>query len=100
MEREKLLEDFKRIKDEYAPKSKGDIFFEGDSLPEELKRIVYERLDIVERTFILLYAEYGTFTAIARILGVTHPSVSKEIHRIQAKVRTIYEQEMKRKLKR
>ena len=94
-DKQRIIQDYRAARKDYAPLPAGDIFFDGDERAEECKRIVAEHLDPAEQNFIYLYAEMKSFSAIGRLLGISHPSVSKEVRRIKEKVVAEYERRLK-----
>lgn len=75
-----IVRDYKEIRKDY---SIADPLFSGE--PDKVRRvkeIVLNRLDQVDRTLILLYADCGSFRALGRRLGLSHMSVKKIIDNI------------------
>lgn len=70
------------VEDYLAPKG----MMETDDREVALRRAV-TRLREPDRNLIILYAEEGSFRKIAKRYGVTHPTISKQIRRIQGVVR-------------
>jgi DNA-directed RNA polymerase specialized sigma24 family protein len=87
----RVIDIFREARPDYLPQGKGDIFFDGDDRAELCKRIVFEHLDIAERTFLILYAETHSYSEIARMMGVSHTSIRTEINRIRDKIIAEYE---------
>lgn len=75
-----IVRDYKEIRKDY---SIADPLFSGE--PDKVRRvkeIVLNRLDQVDRTLILLYADCGSFRVLGRRLGLSHMSVKKIIDNI------------------
>lgn len=90
----RLVDIYRDCRADYLP-SGEDIFFDGDGRAELCKRILFNCLDIVERTFLILYAETHSYSEIGRMLGVSHTSVRTELQRIREKVRAEYDRRLK-----
>lgn len=78
-----IVRDYKEIRKDY---SIADPLFSGE--PDKVRRvkeIVLNRLDQVDRTLILLYADCGSFRVLGRRLGLSHMSVKKIIDNIITK---------------
>lgn len=86
----RAIDIFRASRADYLPTGE-DIFFDGDSRAELCKRILFDALDIVERTFLILYAETHSYSEIARMMGVSHTSIRTEITRIRKKIIAEYE---------
>lgn len=56
-----------------------------------VKDIIANRLDEVDRTLILLYADCQSFRKLGERLGMSHTTVRKEIVRIKNNIRDLYE---------
>jgi transposase-like protein len=56
-----------------------------------VKDIVCNRLDEVDRTLILLYADCQSFRKLGERLGMSHTTIRKEIGRIKDKIREMYD---------
>lgn len=62
------------------------------TLPEQMAYIVGQRLDIVDRTIILLYADCASLRTLSKMLGLSLPTVSKEVRRIKQEILRIYDE--------
>lgn len=62
------------------------------TLPEQMAYIVGQRLDVVDRTIILLYADCASLRTLSKMLGLSLPTVSKEVRRIKAEILRIYDE--------
>lgn len=70
------------VADYLTPRS----MMEADDREIAVRRAV-TRLSEPDRNLLILYAEGGSFRKIAKEFGVTHPTISKQIRRIQGVVR-------------
>lgn len=87
---ERIIRDYRDILKDYPL---DESIFNGE--PDKVRRvkeIVINRLDQVERTLILLYADCGSLRAVGKRLGLSHQSVKKIIDEIKEKIlREYYE---------
>lgn len=67
------------------------MFSDAPERTELLKEIVATRLNEVDRTIILLYAEIQSTRKLGKRMGMSMMTVWREIQRIKAEVITIYE---------
>lgn len=74
---------FKELLQEMLPTP--DIM-EGDDYLHALRDAVNNQPE-PDRNLLVLYSELGSFRKIATRFGVTHPTISKQIRRIQGNVR-------------
>lgn len=56
-----------------------------------VKDIIANRLNVVDRTLILLYADCQSFRKLGERMGMSHTTVRKEIVRIKNEIRELYE---------
>lgn len=82
--------DYKRIAADYA--YDGTIFNEDDARLSAVKYIINHRLDQVDRTIILLYADCQSFRKLGKRLGFSHMTIRKEVRRIKARILEEYNQ--------
>lgn len=56
--------------------------------PERIRRVkeLVEKLPTADRVMLLMYADCGSLRKVARKLGVSHMTMSKEIRRIRASI--------------
>lgn len=73
--------DFKMLEDEYFGITPQD-----DDYLSEVKRSVYTELNEGERRILVLYAEYGTYAAVAKELGCSPGTIKKKISMIRYKL--------------
>lgn len=74
---------FREVVRDYLPRP--DILG-GDDEMHALWHVV-AHLPTPDRNLLILYAELGSFRKVAQRFGVTHPTISKKLHRIQEDVR-------------
>ena len=82
--------DYKRIAADYA--YDGTIFNEDDARLSAVKYSINHRLDQVDRTIILLYADCQSFRKLGKRLGFSHMTIRKEVRRIKARILEEYNQ--------
>lgn len=76
-----LVRDYKTISKDYAFNS--DIFSEDEERVAKLKYIIDHKLNQVDRTIILLYADCGSLRKLGKRMGMSHMTIQKEIKRIK-----------------
>lgn len=81
--------EFKRIAPDYA--YDGTVFSEDDARLAAVKYIINHRLNQVDRTIILLYADCQSFRKLGKRLGFSHMTMAKEVRRIKAAILDEYE---------
>lgn len=59
---------------------------EDDDYVMEVKRSAYTELNEAERRILVLYAEYGTYAAVAKELGCSPGTIKNKIRVIQWKL--------------
>ena len=74
----------KDILEEYKPDN--DIMSEEDSKINNLKNIIYNKLDEVDRRIILMYAETGSLRKLGKELGVCATTAQSKINEIRRKI--------------
>lgn len=72
--------DVNRLLEEYEPIN--DIWSEEDENIDKFKRRI-KQLPDADRIIFLLYCELASYRKVAKLLGVSHTLVSKEINRIK-----------------
>ena len=75
-----IVRDYKEVCKDFTIQ---DPLFSGE--PDKVRRvkeIVLERLDQVDQTLILMYADCGSYRALGKRLGLSHMSVKKVIDNI------------------
>lgn len=90
----KNLDTIERVEADYKPHF--DILTEEDNRTYQLKRIIFEELDIIERRILLLYAEHGSLRKVGEILGVSTSKTYQMVRDIRDKVKNIYANTMER----
>ena len=74
-----------QIENEYEPAF--DILTEEDNLTYQIKRIIFEDLDITERRIILLYAEKESMREVGKALGISTSKTHQLITAIRTKIK-------------
>lgn len=90
------VREYKDIREEY--KYDDSIFNDEPERVAQIKYIVNNRLNLVDRTLIILYADCQNYRKLGERLGVSHTTIFKEIRRIRKDIITIYD-EMNRNTK-
>lgn len=82
--------DYMEIRKDYA--------FDPDIMnpePERVARVKYiinHRLNQVDKTLIILYADCQSYRKLGKRLGLSHTTVAVEINRIKAEIRRMYDE--------
>lgn len=84
--------DYKEIRQDYA--FDPDIMNDEPERVARVKYIVNNRLNQVDRTLIILYADCQSYRKLGKRLGLSHTTVAQEINRIKAEIRRIYDELM------
>jgi TyrR family helix-turn-helix protein len=82
--------DYKEIRQDYA--FDPDIMNDEPERVARVKYIVNNRLNQVDRTLIILYADCQSYRKLGKRLGLSHTTVAQEINRIKAEIRRIYDE--------
>lgn len=96
IERE-IIKDFKEIKEDYA--WHPDIMSNEDERVAKLKEIINTKLSTVDKTIILLYADYQSYRKLGKRLGVSHMTIRDECQRIKKIILAEYERGNERVVK-
>lgn len=90
MAEKEAARDYMEIRKDYA--------FDPDIMnpePERVARVKYiinNKLNQVDRTLIILYADCQSYRKLGKRLGLSHTTVMLEIRRIKAEIRRMYEE--------
>lgn len=82
--------DYMEIRKDYA--FDPDIMNDEHERVARVKYIVNNRLNQVDRTLIILYADCQSYRKLGKRLGLSHTTVMLEIRRIKAEIRRIYDE--------
>ena len=82
--------EYKDIREDYRPAEEPDIFVPATKA-DKTKHIIFDRLNQVDRTIILLYAELRSYRALGRRLHLSQTVVSHEVRRIRTRILEEYE---------
>lgn len=74
--------DIEELKKEFLPDNLNDT-----ETNYQLKNYVFNRLTEPERKVLLLYAEYSSLKKVAKILNVSHQSISNYLKKIREKIK-------------
>lgn len=83
-----VLRDYKEIRKDFE--IDDSIFNAEPDKVRRIKEIVLNRLDQVERTLILLYADCGSLRDLGKRLGMSYGSVKRVLDPIKEKILTEY----------
>ena len=83
-----VLRDYKEIRKDFE--IDDSIFNAETDKVRRIKEIVLNRLDQVERTLILLYADCGSLRDLGKRLGMSYGSVKRVLDPIKEKILTEY----------
>lgn len=87
-----VVREYKDIREDY--RHEADIMDEEDELTAAIKDAIMHRLDQVDRTIIILYADCASFAKLGKRLGISHMTARKEVLRIRNRIIDIlYEDE-------
>lgn len=84
------VQEFRAIRKEYQ--YDDSIFNDEPRRVAHVKYIVNNRLNLVDRTLIILYADCHNYRKLGERLGVSHTTVFKEIRRIRKEILRIYDE--------
>lgn len=84
-----VVREYKDIKEDYL--FDPSIFSEEDERVRAVKYIINHRLPVVDKTIILLYAEYASYRKLGKKLGLSHMTCRKEVLRIRERILHEYE---------
>lgn len=84
-----IVNEYKAITREYA--FNKDIFNEDSPKVNILKYIIYNILDQVDRTIILLYVDCQSYRKLGEIMGMSHMTIRREVVRIREQIKKEYE---------
>ena len=82
--------DYMEIRKDYA--FDPDIMNDEPERVARVKYIVNNRLNQVDRTLIILYADCQSYRKLGKRLGLSHTTVMLEIRRIKAEIRRMYDE--------
>lgn len=83
-----VIRDYKEIRKDFE--IDDSIFNAEPDKVRRIKEIVLNRLDQVERTLILLYADCGSLRDLGKRLGMSYGSVKRVLDPIKEKILTEY----------
>lgn len=86
---EQAFREFKDIESEYQFDS--SIFTQDNSRVAAVKWIIDNKLNRVDKTLILLYADCLSFRKLGKRMGFSHTTMREEIKRIKAIILTEYQ---------
>ena len=84
-----IARDYKDIRQDY--KFEGGLFSEEPQRTAKVKWIIENRLNDVDRTIIILYADCLSYRKLGKRFGVSHSFMRKEVRRIREHILQEYE---------
>ena len=84
-----VVNEVKALRKEYA--YKDDIFSEDDNKISILKYIIKNKLNQVDQTIILLYADCQSYRKLGKKFGMSHMTIRREVMRIKNLIVQEYE---------
>jgi hypothetical protein len=90
-----MVREYKDIAKDYT--FDPDIFNAEPDRLADVKYIINERLNQVDRTIIILYVDCQSLRKLGERLGCSHTLIAKEVRRIKARILAEYEQMQKTK---
>ena len=90
MAEKEAARDYKEIRQDYA--FDPDIMNDEPERVARVKYIVNNRLNQVDRTLIILYADCQSYRKLGKRLGLSHTTVAVEINRIKAEICRMYDE--------
>ena len=88
MNEKEIVRDYKTIREDYT--FNPDIFNDEPEKVARVKYIINKRLNQVDRTLIILYADCQSYRKLGKRLGLSHTTIRGEIMRIKAEILRIY----------
>ena len=88
MNEKEVARDYKTIREDYT--FNPDIFNDEPEKVARVKYIINKRLNQVDRTLIILYADCQSYRKLGKRLGLSHTTIRGEIMRIKAEILRIY----------
>lgn len=92
-----VIRDYKEIRKDFE--IDDSIFNAEPDKVRRIKEIVLNRLDQVERTLILLYADCGSLRDLGKRLGMSYGSVKRVLDPIKEKIMREYYEMVAREIK-
>ena len=89
MKTDELIAEFRKIKQEYS--YNPDIMNEEDERLTRVKKIIDQKLSLVDKTIILLYVDCQSYRKLGARLGVSHMTIRREVQRIKNIILKEYE---------
>lgn len=90
MDEKEIVKDYKTIREDYT--FNPDIFNDEPERIARVKYIINCRLNQVDRTLIILYADCQSYRKLGKRLGLSHTTIRCEIMRIKAEILRIYKE--------
>lgn len=89
MKTDESIAEFRKIKQEYT--YNPDIMNEEDERLTRVKKIIDQKLSLVDKTIILLYVDCQSYRKLGARLGVSHMTIRREVQRIKNIILKEYE---------
>ncbi len=88
MDEKEVVKDYKTIREDYT--WNPDIFNDEPEKVRLIKYIINKRLNQVDRTLIILYADCQSYRKLGERLSLSHTTIRGEIMRIKAEILRLY----------
>ena len=88
MDEKEVVKDYKTIREDYT--FNPDIFNDEPERIARVKYIINHRLNQVDRTLIILYADCQSYRKLGERLSLSHTTIRGEIMRIKAEILRLY----------
>lgn len=88
MDEKEVVKDYKTIREDYT--WNPDIFNDEPEKVRLTKYIINKRLNQVDRTLIILYADCQSYRKLGERLSLSHTTIRGEIMRIKAEILRLY----------
>lgn len=88
MDEKEVVKDYKTIREDYT--WNPDIFNDEPEKVRIIKYIINKRLNQVDRTLIILYADCQSYRKLGERLSLSHTTIRGEIMRIKAEILRLY----------
>lgn len=84
MKANEIIKEYKDVKDDYI--WDPSIFNDDEERAGKLKFIINNKLTLVDKTIIVLYAECRSYRKLGAKMGLSHMTIRKEVLRIREQI--------------
>lgn len=82
------VREYREIREDYV--CDGTIFDNDEEMVSRLKWVIQYRLNQVDRTIIILYADCASYAKLGKRLGISHTTAREEVLRIRNRIQDIF----------